>query len=325
MGNQLHNETEQGKPPPVLWHPGNRLISPRNALVLSGVLLGMLIIGSIWDLQISQALYNPRNPLGIFGAAYGELPAGMALLVAGTLLIVFRSKERLGVRVGQVVGGGLLYIVGAGMVLYLPTRYLSWPILVVVLIGVVIVAATSWGVVVLAHGASRRLAIRVALALFIVVLTELILINIIKIGWERPRMRFISETDAVGFSPWWSPGTPERDALVAGGVEAEEFKSFPSGHTANATLAIMATALIPLRASLEKWSNLLFWGGAVWGIYVGFSRIIMGAHFVSDTVVGFTVTFVIILIAYRLIFPPSLSETSEYGNLDREQAEGTQL
>ncbi len=286
------------------WHPGDSLITARNALIIAGILVALMVAGSLWDYPVSQALYNPTNVVGIFGAAYGELPLGMALLASGTLLFTYRNTERKAVGIGQAIGGGLLYVLGAGSIIYLPTRYLAWPIIIVLIIGVAIVVATTLGILKVTDNTDRKVVVRVALILFIVPLVELILVNIVKIGWERPRMRFLAETDAVGFHSWWDPGTPEKAGLVESGIASEEFKSFPSGHTANAANLILLTVLVPLRTNLEKYSGLFLWIGAVWGIFIGFTRIIAGAHFITDTMVGFSITFIVILVAYRIAFPP---------------------
>ncbi|WP_099332057.1 phosphatase PAP2 family protein [Actinomyces minihominis] len=289
------------------WRPGVPLITSRNAFILAGVLVALMVAGSLWDYPVSLELYNPTNVVGIFGAAFGELPLGMALLTSGTLLIVYRNRERKAAGIGQAVGGCLLYVLGAGSIIYLPTRYLAWPIIIVLIIGAAIVVATTLGILKVTDNTDRKVVVRVALILFIVPLVELILVNIVKIGWERPRMRFLAETDAVGFHSWWDPGTPEKAGLVESGIASEEFKSFPSGHTANAANLILLTVLVPLRTNLEKYSGLFLWIGAVWGIFIGFTRIIAGAHFITDTVVGFTITFIVILIAYRIAFPPASS------------------
>lgn len=300
-----------------IWEPGRALISRANVWTFAGVLLVLFLVGTLWDMQISELLFDPAvldNPfhanfLGVFGAAYGEIPSGLALVVAGTLLLVYRNRDRVWLAVIQAGGGVLLFILGSLMVMYMPTRYVLWPTALVLSIGAVIVAGVTFGVVRLARGTDRAMAVRVAVVMLLVVVIELILINVIKVGWERPRMRMLEELAADGntalsFHSWWQPGTPERGELITSGVTvAEEFKSFPSGHTANAAVAILLTSLVVLRPSLWAQKAWLFWGGAAWALYVGFSRIIMGAHFLTDTVTGLTITFVVILVAYRVAFP----------------------
>lgn len=280
------------------------LISARSSWILAGLLAALLVVGSIWDYQISLSLYDPESVFGMIGAAFGELPSFLALLCSGTLLAVFRNKDRTGIAVLQLLGGAVLYILAVVSVLVLPQDYLTWPSAVTVVVGVVITGAATYGILWLARGAARGTAIKVAVALFLVPIIEVILVNIVKLAWERPRMRLLSETPGLEFSSWWQVGTPERAALLQSGVDSNEFMSFPSGHTANAAVLIMLTLLPLLRPVLSKWSGWFLWVGAAWGALVGLSRIIMGAHFLTDTTAGFTITFVVILVTYRTTFGP---------------------
>lgn len=278
------------------------LISKRNIYLLTGVLVGLLLIGSFFDYAISQSLYNPNNAFGIFFAAYGEAPSYLAWAASGTLLLR-TSGPRTGLSTALQVAGGLLILVSAAEAVYLPTRYLTEvsPI-VIALVGVALIALVST----LTWQASREADIAVvrklALVLFLVVFLELVVVNLIKIVWERPRMRLMEEYPAIDFSPWWSIGSTHKETLVLSGVSSDEFKSFPSSHTANAATAMLFTAFATLKDSLRRHATLILWVGAAWGGIVALSRIIMGAHFLSDVTVGFTVTFVIMLAVYQVMF-----------------------
>lgn len=293
------------------------LISRANAMVLGGIIVALVLVGSFWDLQISELLFDrtvlsdPRhaNVFGVFGAAFGEVPLGLAMVTAGTLFIAYRERNKTWTMILQLVGGILLFLVGTLLVMYLPSRYLPISLVATTIIGAVIVVAVTWGVLKLASGADGKLALRVALVLFVVAVVELVLVNVIKIGWERPRMRMLEEMagegiDGLGFNSWWQIGDAAKAEVTGTGlIEHEEFKSFPSGHTANAALLIMLTVLPVLRPALEKWKGAFFWIGAVWAFMVAFSRMVMGAHFLTDTMFGLTVTFITILVVYRLVFP----------------------
>lgn len=291
----LNNEV---KAPPV----ATTLISRTNALIFGAILAAFLVVGTFFDLQISTALFDSSSAFGIFFAAYGEMPAGLALVVAGVLLIKFRNRASVGKAIGQIIGAALLLALGAMILTFMPTLYLNTSPAILAAIGLAIGGLTTWGVLRLSSAADRRVAIRVAVVLLVVVIAEMILINLIKIGWQRPRMRLLEENSSVLFSPWYSPGNPAKAELMAQGISSEEFKSFPSGHVGNATTMILLTVLIPLRMSLARFAPLFFWFGALWAGLVALSRVIVGAHFVSDTVIGATVTLVVILLAYRIAF-----------------------
>lgn len=267
-------------------------------------LLGALLaIGSIWDFQISQALFDSSNPIATFFAAYGELPATIGFLAGGSLLVFSRNRTRKAIGAAQAVIGALLMLMGTFMACVMPQLYLTWPTALIVCLGLALSAATVLGIhALVAHENVRRedalaFGITITLAIFL----ELVLINIIKIPWGRPRMRLIAADPSVPFVPWWQPGVGLRDALVSAGVATEEFKSFPSGHSANA-ITLTCLALLPrMLPSLAGKRRALLLAGFGWGLVVALTRIIMGAHFLSDTVVGLVLGFACVLLVARIM------------------------
>ena len=71
-------------------------------------------------------------------------------------------------------------------------------------------------------------------------------------------------------------------------AENEEFKSFPSGHTAN---GMMMFAYIMFIDKI-KWikSNVFIAFAVIWGIVIALSRVVLGAHFFTDVIVALYIT-----------------------------------
>lgn len=270
-------------------------------LALTGILAALFLVGTLWDLRISEVFHDQSNLFGILGAAFGELPAGLALVIAGTMLVLARNREHRGAAVGQIVGGVVLLLLGALMVVMMPGRYLDLNMAVLVIIGLVAVAGAVWLARWLTTEADRRVVVRTALVLFLVVLAEMILVNVVKVVWERPRLRFLAENPEALFQPWYVIGNDTKDAWLAKGIESEEFKSFPSGHAANAAALMLLVILAPLKRAWAKHETLLLWVGAVWCLLIAFSRIVVGAHFVSDTVAGISITLAMVVVAMRVL------------------------
>ena len=265
------------------------LPSKRVLLSAGAFLLVMMVIGSVWDYPISRALYNQSNVLGLFFAAFGEYPAALGFAAAGAMLISARNREKRLRGVLQALAGCVLLLFGAAMAAVLPTGYLDISLGLSAVIGIACTALAVWGILRLCRDADRGTVLRVAAVFLLVVFADILVVNLIKIPWGRPRMRLVAVDERACFLPWWQPGTDLRDTLVAAGVAAEEFKSFPSGHTANAS-ALMLLCLLPrLSSKLEGKQTALFLTGFVWAALVALSRIIMGAHYLTDTMAGFAV------------------------------------
>ena len=278
------------------------LLSRKGLLIALGAAVLLMILGSFLDYPISVALYNESNPFGMFLAAYGEYPAMLGLLSAGVLLIVGRNQSKKLVGALQCIGGGILAVLGTLSVAALPTGYLTWLREVVAVIGLVCCAAVILWMVRLAKNAPREAVIRVAATLFFVIFAEIIVINIVKIPWGRARMRLVANDPRAYFMPWWQTGSGLKDTLVAAGVASEEFKSFPSGHTGNAATLILLGLLPQLNSRLEKKKPLLLGIGFGWAALVAFSRIIMGAHYLTDTTIGFTITLLVSCLVTKLVY-----------------------
>lgn len=63
-------------------------------LALGGVLVACLAAGSLVDLPLSEALYDPASLLGRLGAAWGQAPQALALGAGGALLARTRKEGR---------------------------------------------------------------------------------------------------------------------------------------------------------------------------------------------------------------------------------------
>lgn len=202
------------------------------------------------------------------------------------MLLSARNREKRLVGVLQIIGGCWFVLPGAAMAAMLPKGYLDISTVLSVGIGMFRTALTVWGVVRLCRGADRSTVIRVAAVFLLVIFADILVVNLIKIPWGRARMRLVAVDDRAYFMPWWQPDKALRDTLVAAGVAAE-FKSFPSGHTANASSLMLLCLLPQLSPKLAGKQGALFLLGFVWTSLVAASRIVMGAHYLTDTIVGF--------------------------------------
>lgn len=269
-----------------------------------GAALALMVLGSFVDYPLSCALYNETNPFAMLFAAYGELPATLGWVAAGTLFVCGRDREHKIPGTVQTAGGILLILLGTMMVCFMPSIYLPVSPVLLAGVGLVLSAGTIFLVRRLAKGADRAMVIRVALAVFLVILCELLVVNFIKIPWGRPRMRLVANNPEACFLPWWQFGSTLKEQLMAAGVAAEEFKSFPSGHTANATTMLLLGLIPYLKPQLQKYQKALVAFGFSWAAVVALSRILLGAHYLTDTAVGFLIGFLSVYLICNFLFRP---------------------
>ncbi|MEG1520540.1 MAG: phosphatase PAP2 family protein [Clostridia bacterium] len=280
----------------------SKLFNKRDIIIAAGVLLALMIVGSFFDYQISCALFDMSNVFGIAFAVFGELPAMIGLTVAGVLLLKFRNKDKKAIMVMQIFFGALLVIYGTASTLIPQVLNVKWNMAVMIAIAVMLNACAILAVCKITQDTDRKTAIRVAISLIISIFAIMIVINIIKVPWARPRMRLIASNQDAIYQPWWVVGSGLKETLVAAGAAAEDFKSFPSGHTSNAVNLVLLVLFSKLNVKLENKKSLLFYIGFVWALIVALSRIIMGAHFLTDTVVGIAIGLLICVLVSSLVF-----------------------
>lgn len=98
----------------------------------------------------------------------------------------------------------------------------------------------------------------------------------------------VLNNDFSGFSQCFIP---------QGIAAVENFKSFPSGHSANASI-VMLIALFPFKKTST--SQKVFIGVAAYTVLVQFSRIMQGAHFLSDVTMGVIIGLLMIVLANKI-------------------------
>lgn len=276
----------------------------RCALWTLAALLLCMIAGSFFDLPLSKLLYpGHENSLGQFFAAFGELPAFLALTCSGCLLLVYRERINPSWSALTAVCGAALILMG----LVLNIREASdnvpdMPVWVSILVTVFAAAAAGAGIVYYARGASAKTVVRFVLTLVVVSIGTMFLINLIKAPWGRVRMRQIYKTSESYFTPWWQAGSTLKKKLMAEGVASDEFRSFPSGHTACAACAMLLGLLPTLRKGAEKRTRLFFILGCVWTAAVAVSRLWMGAHFLTDVSMAWLITLGMFALSVHLFY-----------------------
>ena len=160
------------------------------------------------------------------------------------------------------------------------------------LIAIPLTIITSLAIIAVALMMSQKTADRLfvpAIVCAAMLLCLLLGTNIIKAVWGRVRMReLFASCDFSGFTKWFTPN------FFSGS------KSFPSGHTANA----VALGLVPifysnkLKRRMPYLQVLTYALVAVWSVLVAFTRITVGAHYLSDVLVGGMLAFIAVMLGH---------------------------
>ncbi len=292
--------------------------------------LTLLLIGTFYDLQIDRALYNPENGFALFMQKYGEVPRFALWGPAAAVLYATRAWES--ARLVQVVSflkaklskskNGLSQTartkllraadVGFG-VGFLVLGYFSWQKLIknvvkqwfsdevkeTVLYTILLVTVILVVDVLAAYCAKKYLKADTLqklkpLAYGGIVFGILYRIGIDPIKNAVERTRFYEMVDPTVyndpqftmFTPWYMHGN--------GG------SSFPSGHTASGAALFLSLTLCDTLDTFKNKERVFFLLSWVYTWVLGFSRMMMGRHFLSDIAMGAMLGFTFALLAREL-------------------------
>lgn len=283
----------------------------RISVCLAVIFLAAFAVGTFFDHQVAEAVFSRGNvaalvvsTLGIyvfcgafsfyFGAALSQAlkvePRPKRILYSTIVAI-------LGICVMIGSGGSLLDINNLGGIF--PEVHRDVPQMAITFF-VVFLPVAVVGFVFGKKSTDPRLGRRIVLILNCMVIMFLAY-ELIKTGMPRPRFRLVSQNiEGIGFHAWFDPIQNKNDLISAFNLNGDDFKSFPSGHTAN---GIMSIAVLPGLAAvipaLKKRMTLLFFVGLVFGFAVLASRMVLGAHFLSDVSVGGFIASVASAVYYK--------------------------
>jgi len=246
------------------------------------ILIAWIILAIIFgftDLEISKAVVDETSSWGHFGRVYGEAPGyGVIAVAIATLIGSYNQdikKQKIPAYIIIIIGFLLLVF---GIIFSSEDLVLDGGAIVICL--VILIIATfnkDWT-------NYRNLS---AIITILAIINPLLFVQITKVLCGRVRFEDLAP-GFTDYTPWFLPPGPSSDG-----------RSFPSGHTA------MGWMFLPLLIPLRKWpwrspiriiGTILIFG---WGIFVGLSRIVVGAHYASDVLFSTMIPAIIVILLFK--------------------------
>ena len=257
-----------------------------NIIFFFCVVIAAMITAAFYDLQIDKALNNPENIFAIWFRNTGEIPGRLICPLAGTVLF-YTYKNRL-----QQIAGFIIAMGGSAYFGYYISKYffVEHQMIFGLIYGI------GFGIVCLAVGKyikipddKKDILRQIAIIGVIVMFVQITAIEGLKYLWGRVRFRdLVAANNFDDFTPWY----------IINGINGN--KSFPSGHTAGAAMSYLLMFLPYLSDKYKKHSQMCFWIPCIYTSIVAYTRLVMGAHYLSDVTIGGAVSFIIVLIAIKI-------------------------
>ena len=125
-------------------------------------------------------------------------------------------------------------------------------------------------------------------------LVALLLVNVL----IKPGVGRLRPYEALQDTPFWETYQTHWENA---GSHLEDDLSFPSGHTANSFVVMSLTFFFDAFGK-KKAGDIARIGALCWVIFAMTTRIMAGAHFLSDVAAGFLVSFTILVVSAAFMF-----------------------
>ena len=279
-------------------------------LIALGVAVIGIILGSFLDLNLSQAIASPTNYFALTVSAIGPTLgfAAVAIMGGGFIAFAVKGKYHIGLKILFIVLAAACYFVA---IWYPASEYFGingfygaapeWAGYLIV--AVPEAAAVVGGYFIFKDNQNKNLWIVFLIMVALLLIVLLGAINILKGILHRPRFRLISaEGVTISFHQWWEPCKNYEELKELYHTDSDNFKSFPSGHTAEAAIAIVPITFLPLaHKRYQKIQMPAFLGACALVLLVALARIMAAAHFLSDVSFGALLMITFLFIANEVV------------------------
>ncbi|MBQ7687821.1 MAG: phosphatase PAP2 family protein [Clostridia bacterium] len=244
---------------------------------------GAMVAAYFYDLKLDIRLNDPDNAFAVWLRNTGEMPGRIAPIAAGIVLLRCTTKRwqkfcgLLLVTAGSVHMGydlGDMFFKDEHKVLFSVLWGVGYALLFLFFSHFVTVPKKY-----------KRALITMAVVCVCVFASAMLINTGMKYLWGRVRFRtLLADGSFDAFTGFW----------VINGVNGN--RSFPSGHTANAAMFYLAMLLPYLNKKIRKYWFLCWLVPFLYTSAVAYSRLVMGAHYLSDVTVGGMIGFSCVLI-----------------------------
>jgi membrane-associated phospholipid phosphatase len=252
------------------------------ALTVAGAVLA--IACARYDLPISRALVQPEAGWAAAGQRYGELPGMYAFALAAIAGHARPARPAPGHPIARELPWLLCSLAVAIALALSAFRFFDYRLSTpeaVATAAVVMLVMRLWrhwlgpGLC-LSSGWERARVWTLRLGI-----SSWLVVALLKLVWGRVRYRDLAPL-ARDFTPWYAPQGWSGHS------------SFPSGHAALGWLLLPSLLIWPPGSLGFRWALVVSFS---WGVFVAASRVVIGAHYVSDVLFSTALAFAVMSLA----------------------------
>lgn len=297
------------------------------------IILGLLTLGYFLDLDISKAVvrldngnYYSSAPIPVFFEIVGVHPLYIMVAIGVGFIINFVKKfKKKGLRIVSIIILSIVVFLAYvltikrmikyicennGSAFYVDKKMLVY--LISILSGLAFGALTIF----LTSKVKDENVNKMAIWGLIVVATALVsqgIVQLVKplLGRLRYRAMYVLEYNGYPeqaifqrFLHFNGKGTLTEE-MINLGMDKDIFKSCPSGHASSSTM-VLCLGLIPTILGLKNkkyllWNSLIWSVSVIYVIFLSYTRIVVGAHYLTDVTLGVAITYLSMVLVFFIV------------------------
>jgi membrane-associated phospholipid phosphatase len=223
---------------------------------------------------------------------FGELPGTFVGLVSFAILTTSYTKDNKKAKETNIIFYGSITLLLGFILSFQVIRYLNLELFPYLFVGLFVSMALLYWSNQFSEEKKKHIRNYAYIGALTMVL-GIILPQLLKIIWARPRYRILNGDDSL-YQAWFT---------ISGLSFDENWKSFPSGHSAAASISLVYLYLPQLFDKLKGKERMILKIVGTWIILVMISRVIIGDHFMTDTLFGSGLTIIIFIVLNKLFIP----------------------
>lgn len=256
------------------------------------------VIGTRYDFEIASKLFMKDNLFSYIFEVITPLLVTSLMTFASALLYLVQVHKRQSIVHYYVT----LFVFVVSIVIAFVVNY-GYLQLIGVLYTIIVSLLMIWWVFHLVQDESLMYS-RIAIAILLIMILSMVSVDVIKIVWGRVRFRAMQDNLDV-YTNWYIINGNRFASLIP---SLEERKSFPSGHSMWSAV-LLSISMLPLaHPRWYRYEYRVVIGSLVLAIIIMVSRMLQGAHFLSDVCFGFSIGLIIYVMVRRGIVVEVCSE-----------------
>jgi membrane-associated phospholipid phosphatase len=261
-------------------------------IIIVSLTIILISFFTFYDLQFSKLVVNETSTFGKFFYMFGELPGTFGGLVSFAILTTSYTKDNQKARDTNIIFYGSITLLLGFILSFQVIRYLKLELFPYLFIGLFVSMALLYWSNQLSDEKKNHIRSYAYIGALTLVL-GIIIPQLLKIIWARPRYRILYGDDTL-YQAWF---------IISGLSFDNNWKSFPSGHSATASISLVYLYLPQLFDKFKGKERTILKIVGTWIILVMISRVVIGDHFMTDTLFGSGLTIIIFIVLNKLFNP----------------------